>query len=195
MHEVQTSGEQIGEIIGIINEISDRTNLLSLNASIEAARAGEHGRGFAVVAQEISKLAARTMESVQDIQTHVKKTNIAVKNGSGKVNGVVDNLSRISSSIHELESLVSATKSAVMNQTVKTGSVQKRIMDLAANSSVISSIIGEQKYLADQVMTDISKINNEMSDFAGYSGKIEALLHGTSEAHGKLHNLIEQFKV
>ena len=71
---------KINELTNAIVEVSDQTSLLSLNASIEAARAGEAGRGFSVVATEISKLANRSLETVNDINEIIKEVNLAVTN-------------------------------------------------------------------------------------------------------------------
>lgn len=90
--KVGSASEEITRITGVISDIADETNLLSLNASIEAARAGEAGKGFAVVATEIGKLAQTSSNSVHNIESLISEINVLVKDAVSQAGDSVDNI-------------------------------------------------------------------------------------------------------
>ena len=118
MGEIEHSSEQVGQIIGVIDEIAFQTNLLALNAGVEAARAGEAGKGFAVVASEVRALAQRSADAAKEIKALVTASSDQVARGVRLVADTGAALTGIAAKVGEIDGLITEIASASKEQSM-----------------------------------------------------------------------------
>ncbi|HTX20026.1 MAG TPA: methyl-accepting chemotaxis protein [Bacteroidota bacterium] len=175
------SSEQIGEIIGVIDDIADQTNLLALNAAIEAARAGEQGRGFAVVADEVRKLAERTTKATKEIAGMIKTIQ---SDTQGAVNSMEEGTREVTSGI-ELADRAGASLKEIVSM----------IQTLTDMVSQIAAASEEQSSASEQISKNVEGISSVTSETAQGTQQIAKAAEDLNRLTEGLQQLVGKFRL
>lgn len=165
VEELGRRSAEIGQIIGVISDIADQTNLLSLNAAIEAARAGEHGRGFAVVADEVRKLAEKTSHATNEVRDTIGATQAETKEA-------VDSMR---SGNHDVEIGVELASRA-----------EHSLADIVSSYMTVNDMVHQIATAAEQQSATSTEIADHIESIAALSREVRGGIGAIAEAAGEL---------
>ena len=173
--------DQIGEIVGTIEDIADQTNLLALNAAIEAARAGEQGRGFAVVADEVRALAERTTKATKEIGAMIRAIQVETK-----------------SAVASMEQGVREVEQGTIDA-AKSGDALREILEQANSVTMqinqIATAAEQQTATTNEITNNIQQITDVVHETAKGSQESASAANQLSRLAEELQQLVDHFKL
>ncbi|MGE4422672.1 MAG: methyl-accepting chemotaxis protein [Pseudodesulfovibrio sp.] len=177
--ELDSQAGAIGQIINVINDIADQTNLLALNAAIEAARAGEAGRGFAVVADEVRKLAEKTMDATKEVENAI----IAIQ---ARSKGATSSMQATAAKVDESTALSNRAGEALQRIMDNIGDMVKRVAQIATAAE-------EQSSAAEGIMRSVEDIASIAEDADEAAGQAAGATREMAELARELLNVSREF--
>ncbi|PWW31452.1 methyl-accepting chemotaxis protein [Cytobacillus oceanisediminis] len=195
VHTLGKRSEEIGQIVNVISEIADQTNLLALNAAIEAARAGEHGRGFAVVADEVRKLAEQSSKSTESIrelistiQTDTNSAIYSMEKGTAEVEKGIDLVNNAGDAFSHIQQFADTVSSQIAE-------VSASIKDMAEGADQVVEIVSAIEEIAAVTTSESQDVSAATEEQLASMEEIAASAASLSGMAEELLDSIKKFKV
>ena len=165
MSAIEKSSDQIGQIIGVIDEIAFQTNLLALNAGVEAARAGDAGRGFAVVASEVRALAQRSADAAKEIKTLISASSGHVEQGVDLVAQTGKALERIVTQVAEINGIVGEIAASAHEQATGLDQVNTAVNQMDQVTQQNAAMVEESTAASHALAQETEALSRVISGF------------------------------
>ncbi|MCB1140114.1 MAG: hypothetical protein KDK23_15240 [Leptospiraceae bacterium] len=192
MEGIQESSNRIFEILDIINEIAERTNLLALNAAIEAARAGEEGRGFSVVASEVGKLAEMSSRHASEIENLIRRSHDQTMEGAGLVRNMGSIMQRIHERSEHMQTRTEEIHSLISKQQGFFSDIQKATLEIQNVATQMKGRTDEQAQQTRRAEEDLSSLKKELEELSGAVGAIRTVVDSLETERQHLAETLEK---
>ncbi len=165
------AAQKVGEVVNLISDIAEQTNLLALNATIEAARAGEAGKGFAVVASEVKSLANQTAKATEEISQQISSIQEATNNSASAIRA-------IGTTIGEINEIATAIASAIEEQGAATQEIARNVQEAASGTQEVTRSIAAVSNAASESGESATALLDSANELLGQSQTLSSEVDG-----------------